>query len=75
MFEVDKITELESLPDDTEDEMENSAEQDGDNQDPSIIVDPDTGMIESSHELVNDDSEELSDDELRDEINGQKRIF
>ena len=75
MFEVDKITELESLPDDTEEELENSAEQDGDNQDPTIIVDPDTGMIESSHELVNDDSEELSDDELRDEINGQKRIF
>ena len=75
MFEIDKITELESLPDESENESEEDGDSSNSNPDQTMIVNPETGQVESSHELSNDEDEEKSDDELRDEINGQQHIF
>ncbi|MDE6352061.1 MAG: DNA gyrase/topoisomerase IV subunit A [Muribaculaceae bacterium] len=75
MFEIDKITELESLPDESENESEEDGDSSNSNPDQTMIVNPETGQVESSHELSNDKDEEKSDDELRDEINGQQHIF
>ncbi|MDE7155100.1 MAG: hypothetical protein K2N79_02305, partial [Muribaculaceae bacterium] len=71
----DKITELESLPDDTENESEEDADQNDNVNDQSIIVNPETGQTDSSHEMSDNEDNEMSDDELRDEINGQQHIF
>ncbi|MDE5856944.1 MAG: DNA gyrase/topoisomerase IV subunit A [Muribaculaceae bacterium] len=75
MFEIDKITELESLPDDTENESEEDADQNDNVNDQSIIVNPETGQTDSSHEMSDNEDNEMSDDELRDALTGQIHLF
>ena len=70
-YTIDSITELEPRETDLDDEEPTPGAPDADDIDDSDVTTP----SDSSERSNPDDDEERSDDEVRDEINGQERLF